>query len=43
MDFDSLIALAFRRQPDGDEHTLAEAKALVREYLHRHLEIPGAE
>lgn len=34
---DALIKLAFRRHPDGDEAVLTEAKALVREYLHRHL------
>jgi AcrR family transcriptional regulator len=32
---DALIKLAFRRDPDGDERVLAEAKALIREYLHR--------
>ena len=32
---DALIKLAFRRDPDGDEAVLAEAKALIREYLHR--------
>jgi AcrR family transcriptional regulator len=34
---DALIKLAFRRGPDGDPAVLAEAKALIREYLHRHL------
>ena len=34
---DALIKLAFRRTPDGDERVLAEAKTLIREYLHRHL------
>jgi AcrR family transcriptional regulator len=34
---DALIKLAFRRNPDGDEAVLAEAKALVREYLYRHV------
>ncbi|MCP2326338.1 AcrR family transcriptional regulator [Hamadaea flava] len=34
---DALIKLAFRRQPDGDDAVLVEAKALVREYLHRHV------
>jgi AcrR family transcriptional regulator len=34
---DALIKLAFRRHPDGDDAVLAEAKALVREYLHRHV------
>jgi AcrR family transcriptional regulator len=32
---DALIKLAFRRDADGDERVLAEAKALIREYLHR--------
>jgi AcrR family transcriptional regulator len=31
---DALIKLAFRRHPDGDERVLAEAKTLIREYLH---------
>ncbi|MEH1012303.1 TetR family transcriptional regulator [Micromonospora sp. CPCC 206060] len=35
---DALIKLAFRRQPDGDEQVLAEAKALIREYLHRQVD-----
>lgn len=35
---DALIKLAFRRRPDGDERVLAEAKALVREYLHRQVD-----
>lgn len=34
---DALIRLAFRRDPDGDEAVLTEAKALIREYLHRHV------
>jgi AcrR family transcriptional regulator len=34
---DALIKLAFRRDPEGDEEVLAEAKALIREYLHRQL------
>jgi hypothetical protein len=34
---DALIKLAFRRDPEGDEAVLAEAKALIREYLHRQL------
>jgi AcrR family transcriptional regulator len=34
---DALIKLAFRRDPEGDEAVLAEAKALIREYLHRHV------
>jgi AcrR family transcriptional regulator len=32
---DALIKLAFRKHPDGDETVLTEAKALIREYLHR--------
>ncbi|MDG4763401.1 TetR/AcrR family transcriptional regulator [Solwaraspora sp. WMMD406] len=35
---DSLIKLAFRRDPDGDDDVLREAKALIREYLHRHVD-----
>jgi AcrR family transcriptional regulator len=35
---DALIKLAFRRDPEGDESVLVEAKALIREYLHRHVE-----
>jgi hypothetical protein len=40
---DALIKLAFRRQPDGDERVLAEAKGLASEYLLHHLdaEQPG--
>jgi AcrR family transcriptional regulator len=34
---DALIKLAFRKHPDGDETVLTEAKALIREYLHRHV------
>jgi AcrR family transcriptional regulator len=34
---DALIKLAFRRHPDGDDQVLVEAKALVREFLHRHV------
>ncbi|WP_329018025.1 TetR family transcriptional regulator [Micromonospora rifamycinica] len=37
---DALIKLAFRRKQEGDERVLAEAKALIREYLHRHVEAP---
>jgi AcrR family transcriptional regulator len=35
---DALIKLAFRRAPEGDEEVLAEATALIREYLHRHVD-----
>ncbi|WP_433350740.1 TetR family transcriptional regulator [Micromonospora sp. CA-111912] len=38
---DALIKLAFRRNPEGDERVLAEAKALIREYLHRHVIVPA--
>jgi AcrR family transcriptional regulator len=34
---DALIKLAFRRDTTGDESVLTEAKALIREYLHRHV------
>jgi AcrR family transcriptional regulator len=34
---DALIKLAFRRDPEGDPEVLTEAKALIREYLHRHV------
>jgi AcrR family transcriptional regulator len=34
---DALIKLAFRRGQHGDEAVLTEAKALIREYLHRHV------
>lgn len=34
---DALIKMAFRRDPDGDGMVLAEAKALIREYLQRHV------
>ncbi|WP_250002247.1 TetR/AcrR family transcriptional regulator [Actinoplanes sp. M2I2] len=34
---DALIKLAFRRDQRGDEAVLTEAKALIREYLHRHV------
>lgn len=37
---DALIKLAFRRDREGDERVLAEAKTLVREYLQRHVEAP---
>lgn len=35
---DALIKLAFRRDPEGDEAVLTEAKALIREYLHRSIQ-----
>ncbi|MFB9237028.1 TetR family transcriptional regulator [Plantactinospora siamensis] len=35
---DSLIKLAFRRAPEGDERVLAEAKSLISEYLHKEVE-----
>jgi AcrR family transcriptional regulator len=35
---DALIKLAFRRDADGDDAVLSEAKALIREYLHRHVD-----
>lgn len=35
---DALIKLAFRRDPDGDDTVLAEAKDLIREYLHRQVD-----
>ncbi|MEV5763032.1 TetR family transcriptional regulator [Micromonospora sp. NPDC052213] len=38
---DALIKLAFRRLPEGDERVLAEAKALIREYLHRQVDAPA--
>jgi AcrR family transcriptional regulator len=34
---DALIKLAFRREVTGDEAVINEAKALIREYLHRHV------
>ena len=34
---DALIKLAFRRAHHGDEAVIIEAKALIREYLHRHV------
>lgn len=34
---DALIKLAFRRAAEGDDAVLTEAKALIREYLHRHV------
>ncbi|PWR08323.1 TetR family transcriptional regulator [Micromonospora acroterricola] len=38
---DALIKLAFRRKSDGDDRVLLEAKALIREYLHR--QVDGSE
>ncbi|MET8229660.1 TetR/AcrR family transcriptional regulator [Micromonospora sp. NPDC005298] len=35
---DALIKLAFRRKSNGDERVLLEAKALIREYLHRQVD-----
>jgi AcrR family transcriptional regulator len=35
---DALTKMAFRRDPEGDNAVLAEAKALIREYLHRHVD-----
>lgn len=35
---DALIKLAFRRITTGDELVILEAKALIREYLHRHVD-----
>jgi len=41
---DALIKLAFRKDPDGDEAVLSEAKALIREYLHRKVNtVPRAD
>jgi AcrR family transcriptional regulator len=37
---DALIKLAFRRDPDGDERVLTEAKTLIRQYLHRQVVVP---
>jgi AcrR family transcriptional regulator len=34
---DALIKMAFRRDPSGDPLVIDEAKALIREYLHRHV------
>ena len=39
---DALIKLAFRRSADGDGAVLTEAKALIREYLHRHMAVTPA-
>jgi AcrR family transcriptional regulator len=38
----ALTMLAFRRQPDGDERVLTEAKELVRDYLHRQSDLGAA-
>jgi AcrR family transcriptional regulator len=35
---DALIKMAFRRDPEGDTAVLDEAKALIKEYLHRHVQ-----
>ncbi|MGC4810608.1 TetR family transcriptional regulator [Micromonospora sp. DT228] len=40
---DALIKLAFRRKSDGDERVLLEAKALIREYLHRQVDGPDSD
>jgi AcrR family transcriptional regulator len=37
---DALIKLAFRRDPDGDDAVLAEAKTLIRGYLQRQVAVP---
>lgn len=34
---DALIKLAFRRDPEGDQSVLAEAKTIIREYLSHHV------
>jgi AcrR family transcriptional regulator len=34
---DALTKMAFRRDPEGDEEVLAEAKTLIRDYLQRHV------
>lgn len=34
---DALIKLAFRRDPNGDPEVLAEGKAMIREYLAKHV------
>jgi AcrR family transcriptional regulator len=34
---DALIKMAFRRDQGGDADVLTESKALIREYLHRHV------
>jgi AcrR family transcriptional regulator len=35
---DALIKMAFRRDPEGDAAVLNEAKGLIKEYLHQHVE-----
>jgi AcrR family transcriptional regulator len=35
---DALIKMAFRREAEGDTAVLNEAKALIKEYLHRHVQ-----
>jgi AcrR family transcriptional regulator len=37
---DALIRLAFRRDPEGDDTVLAEAKTLIRGYLQRQVTVP---
>jgi len=34
---DALIKMAFRRAPNGDLAVLDEARALIKEYLHKHV------
>lgn len=34
---DALIKMAFRRAPTGDAAVLEEARSLIREYLHKHV------
>lgn len=36
---DALIKLAFRRDPNGDPRVLAEARNLIRDYLHRVVQV----
>jgi AcrR family transcriptional regulator len=38
---EALIMLAFRRRTDGDDRVLGEAKALIRGYLHHHVDRQG--
>jgi AcrR family transcriptional regulator len=35
---DTVLTLAFRRHPEGDEYVVDEAKWIIRSYLARHLE-----